>query len=77
MAQRIWPAETGDLNRLVEIYNHYITETHTTFDTEPFAVGERTQFSEVDRFDCSSHGVGHKFGRLWDVSWYEKELSNE
>jgi len=44
MAALIRPAETGDLNRLVEIYNHYITETHTTFDTEPFAVGERTQW---------------------------------
>ncbi len=44
MAERIRPAETGDLNRLVEIYNHYITETHVTFDTNPFAVGERTQW---------------------------------
>ena len=31
MVERIRPAETGDLNRLVEIYNHYITETHVTF----------------------------------------------
>ena len=37
-------AEPGDLNRLVEIYNHYVTETHVTFDTEPFAVGARTQW---------------------------------
>ena len=37
-------AETGDLNRLVEIYNHYVTNTHVTFDTEPFAVGARTQW---------------------------------
>ena len=44
MVERIRPAETGDLNRLVEIYNHYITETHVTFDTIPFAVGERTQW---------------------------------
>jgi len=44
MAKQIRPAETGDLNRLVEIYNHYITETHVTFDTVPFAVGERTQW---------------------------------
>lgn len=44
MTERIRPAETGDLNRLVEIYNHYITETHVTFDTNPFAVGERTQW---------------------------------
>ena len=44
MAERIRPAETGDLNQLVEIYNHYITETHVTFDTKSFAVGERTQW---------------------------------
>lgn len=44
MTEQIRPAETGDLNRLVEIYNHYITETHVTFDTNPFAVGERTQW---------------------------------
>lgn len=37
-------AEAGDLNELVDIYNHYIVETHVTFDTEPFAVGGRTQW---------------------------------
>lgn len=37
-------AEAGDLNALVEIYNHYVTETHVTFDVEPFAVGARTQW---------------------------------
>jgi phosphinothricin acetyltransferase len=37
-------AEPGDLSRLVEIYNHYVLETHITFDTEPFAVGARTQW---------------------------------
>lgn len=167
MAERIRPAETGDLNRLVEIYNHYITETHTTFDTSPFTVGERTQWftqfstsgsfrllvtevdGEVAGYASSSpfkpkpgystsvetsvyldpkhigeglgrplysrlleelktedqlhrayggvalpnpasialheqlgfvrvatyHEVGYKFGRYWDVNWYEKDLS--
>ena len=37
-------AESGDLNRLVEIYNYYVSESHITFDTEPFAVGARTQW---------------------------------
>jgi phosphinothricin acetyltransferase len=41
---QIRPGEAGDLNRLVEIYNHYVTETHVTFDTEAFAVGARTQW---------------------------------
>ncbi len=40
----IRPGESGDLARLVEIYNYYITETHFTFDTDPFAVGGRTQW---------------------------------
>jgi len=40
----IRPGESGDLARLVEIYNYYITETHFTFDTGPFVVGGRTQW---------------------------------
>ncbi len=40
----IRPGESGDLARLVEIYNYYIMETHFTFDTEPFVVGGRTQW---------------------------------
>lgn len=44
MELQIRPGESGDLNRLVEIYNHYVTETHTTFDKEAFAVGARTQW---------------------------------
>lgn len=37
-------AEAHDLSAIVDIYNHYVTETHITFDTEPFAVGARTQW---------------------------------
>ena len=44
MPVTIRQAEARDLNRLVEIYNHYVTETHVTFDTQPFAVGARTQW---------------------------------
>jgi phosphinothricin acetyltransferase len=44
MDLQIRPGEAGDLNRLVEIYNYYVTETHTTFDTDAFAVGARTQW---------------------------------
>ena len=40
----IRPGESGDLARLVEIYNYYVTETHFTFDMEPFVVGGRTQW---------------------------------
>jgi phosphinothricin acetyltransferase len=44
MALTIRQGESDDLNRLVEIYNHYVTETHHTFDIEPFAVTERIQW---------------------------------
>jgi len=40
----IRPGEPGDLARVVDIYNYYVTETHFTFDMEPFAVGGRTQW---------------------------------
>ncbi len=32
---KIRNARSGDLPRLLEIYNHYIEQTHITFDTEP------------------------------------------
>ena len=54
MAADIRFAASADLNRLVEIYNHYVLETHITFDTEPFAVAERiqwfNQFAETGRY---------------------------
>jgi len=51
VAAEIRFAESADLNRLVEIYNHYVVDTHITFDTDPFAVTERirwfNQFAET------------------------------
>ncbi len=44
MAMVIRNGESGDLNDLVEIYNHYVTNTHITFDTEPFLVTDRIQW---------------------------------
>lgn len=44
MAFLIRNGESGDLNGLVEIYNHYVTNTHITFDTEPFLVTDRIQW---------------------------------
>jgi phosphinothricin acetyltransferase len=45
------PASRDDLPELVSIYNHYITNSHATFDTEPVTVESRTgwfeMFSEV------------------------------
>ena len=39
----IRPATEADLPRLTAIYNHYITETPTTFDLDPFTVDERRE----------------------------------
>lgn len=43
--------ESDDLSQLVEIYNHYVSNTHVTFDTEPFAIAARihwfAQFSDT------------------------------
>lgn len=54
MSFHIRPGTSDDLNQLVQIYNHYVTETHVTFDTEPFAVNERiqwfNQFAETGRY---------------------------
>lgn len=44
MVFHIRPAVSDDLNALVQIYNHYVVDTHITFDTEPFAVNERIQW---------------------------------
>ncbi len=38
---RIRAASDDDLPRLTEIYNHYIVNTTTTFDIEPFTVERR------------------------------------
>lgn len=35
--------QSADIRALTEIYNHYITNTHFTFDVEPFAVEVRAQ----------------------------------
>lgn len=43
----IRPALERDLFDLVSIYNHYVTGSHVTFDTEPFSVAERLPWFEV------------------------------
>jgi phosphinothricin acetyltransferase len=34
----------GDLQRLTDIYNHYVIETPTTFDTVPFTLNQRREW---------------------------------
>ncbi|MEM1175380.1 MAG: N-acetyltransferase family protein [Pseudomonadota bacterium] len=43
------PATAADLPRLTEIYNHYVRETHSTFDTREFSVAQRQAW--FDRFN--------------------------
>jgi phosphinothricin acetyltransferase len=44
MSTVVRPAEPRDLPRLTEIYNHYVVDTPTTFDTQPFTVAERSEW---------------------------------
>ena len=46
-------AQADDLPRLVEIYNHYVTTTHFTFDTEPHTVATRAAW--LAQFDGGRH----------------------
>ena len=46
----IRPARIEDLPRLTEIYNHYVVNTPTTFDLEPFTVEQRRGW--LGKFAC-------------------------
>jgi phosphinothricin acetyltransferase len=49
------PARVDDLAAIVAIYNHYVTTTHFTFDTEPYMVAtRRAWFEQFDgaRYRC-------------------------
>lgn len=48
---RIRPAAANDLEGLVRIYNHYVVNTHITFDVTPFSVEQRRAW--FDRFSGS------------------------
>jgi len=47
---RIRHCAPGDYDAVVDIYNHYIENSHATFDTSPYSIGERapwfSQFNE-------------------------------
>ena len=48
-------AKESDLQEIVEIYNHYVVNTHFTFDVEPFTVNtRRTWWAQFDneRYQC-------------------------
>ncbi len=48
------PATTADLAAITAIYNHWITETHVSFDAEPQTIDDRTQwfrhYAETGRY---------------------------
>jgi phosphinothricin acetyltransferase len=48
---RIRPCAPGDYDAVNDIYNHYIENSHATFDTRPYSIGERapwfSQFNEA------------------------------
>jgi L-amino acid N-acyltransferase YncA len=52
----IRPATPDDLPALVDIHNHYVVNTHVTFDVEPFTVASRRQW-----FDDNIDGKRHPF----------------
>jgi phosphinothricin acetyltransferase len=52
-------ATLADLPAVAAIYAAAAESSHATFD-----------FAEVGTF----HGVGVKFGREWDVRWFERPL---
>jgi phosphinothricin acetyltransferase len=43
-ADTIRPGEPGDLEAILRILNHYILETHHTFDTRPFAAEDQADW---------------------------------
>ena len=56
-------ATRSDLEAITRIYNHYVTASHVTFDTEPFSVEQRTPwFAQFDgaRYQCwvAEHTTG-------------------
>ena len=41
---RVRPAATDDLDAINDIYNHYVTESHFTFDVEPLDIDVRREW---------------------------------
>jgi phosphinothricin acetyltransferase len=61
-------AQESDLPALLDIYNHYVANTHITFDLEPKTLAERgawfSQFAERGRYQCF---VAEEGGRV--IGW--------
>jgi L-amino acid N-acyltransferase YncA len=75
--ESIRPAVEGDLVTISEIYDHYVLTSHATFDIEPVGIDHRREWLEGHSgFRCAAHfsEQGRKFGRYWDVDWYERPV---
>lgn len=49
----IRPGRREDLPQIVEIYNHYVTQTHITFDVNPVKLADRASW--FDDFSAHQH----------------------
>ena len=56
MRRELRPACQSDVPALLAIYNHYVTETHVTFDLEARTLADRmqwfSQFAQTGRYQC-------------------------
>ncbi|NND14057.1 MAG: N-acetyltransferase [Acidimicrobiia bacterium] len=67
------PATADDVPSITAIYNHWITETHVSFDAEPQTIEERTawfsQYAESGRYRVF---VAEQNGQLVGVTYSSK-----
>jgi phosphinothricin acetyltransferase len=62
---RIRHCAPGDYGAVVDIYNHYIENSHSTFDTRPYSIGERAPwFSQFNASGPNQLLVAEKNGAV-------------
>ncbi|HEX4038142.1 MAG TPA: GNAT family N-acetyltransferase [Acidobacteriaceae bacterium] len=76
------PAQTADLPRLTEIYNHYVVHSPATFDLEPKTLDERrewfAQFAETGRYRLVvAEEAGAVIGYAGTTRWRAKPAYSE
>ena len=59
-AATVRAARASDLPDLVRIYNHYVANTHITFDTQPFTEAQRRSWFEGFSADVKERWKGGK-----------------
>jgi len=70
------PATDSDVGRITEIYNHWVTETHVSFDAKPQTLDERTdwfnKYGDTGRYRALvavRDGVAERDGAVVGVSY--------